>query len=195
MLISRFVKPFSLAITEVALLTLGIFYSSGEAHAATFTQTLPEYSFDGAPTFPNPSNIVGTFSFSLPSDEKITAAVLEGTFGNSEFPSSAGVDLYLDNLLVAQCIEFEQCWSGPGPVTWRFTFDESHFSQLEDGMAVLSAAQTSEFITRLGETTLTIETTPQPSTSVPEPATVLGLLAIGGSLLLSRKPSRSGPGD
>lgn len=168
-------------------MALGIFHSTQEAQAATLSYSLPEYNFDGAPTFPNPPNLVGTFSYTLPSDEAIVSAVIEGTFGNSVFPTSSGVDLYLDGLLVAQCVEFEQCWNGPGPVNWRFTFDQSNFSLLEEGIAGLTAAQTSEFITRLGETTLTIETASEPSASIPEPTTILGLLAVVGGLFSLRK--------
>jgi hypothetical protein len=190
MLILQVTKQLGLVGAGVAFVALGAFSPTHEAQAATLTYSLPEYNFDGAPTFPNPANLVGTFSYTLPSDEKIVSAVIEGTFGNSVFPSSAGVDVYLDNLLVAQCIEFEPCWSGFEPVNWRFTFDESHFSLLEDGIVTLTAAQTSEFVARLGTTTLTIETTSEPSPppeSIPEPATTLGLFGVLGGLLSLRK--------
>ncbi|MGB3532340.1 MAG: hypothetical protein WBA13_02365 [Microcoleaceae cyanobacterium] len=176
MWISQVAKQLSLAVTGATLVTLGVFYQTDEAQAATLTITLPEYNFDGSPVFPNPQNQVGTFFYTLPSDEKIVSATIEGTFGNSILDSSAGVDVYLDNLRVAQCFEFDLCWSGPGRVSWGFTFDESDFSLLEDGMAMLTASQTSEFVARLGETTLTIQTAPDPPTSIPEATTTLGLL-------------------
>jgi hypothetical protein len=190
MLILQVTKQLWLIGAGVAFVALGAFYPTHKAQAATLTNSLPEYNFDGAPTFPNPPNVVGTFSYTLPSDETIVSAVIEGTFGNSVFPSSAGVDVYLDDLLVAQCFEFEPCWGGFEPVTWRFTLDESHFSLLEDGMATLTAAQTSEFVARLGETTLTIETASEPSqppASIPEPATTLGLFGVLGGLFSLRR--------
>ncbi len=187
MWISQVTKQLSLAVTGATLVTLGIFFPTHAARAAILTNSLPEYNFDGEPTFPNPANLVGTFSYTLPSDAKIVSAVIEGTFGNSIFSTSAGVDVYLDNVLVAQCIEFEQCWNGPGPVSWSFTFDDSNFFLLEDGTAMLTAAQTSEFVSRLGETTLTIETVSEPSASIPEPTTTLGLLGLVGGLFSLRK--------
>ena len=108
MWISQVTKQLSLAVTGATLVTLGIFFPTHAARAAILTNSLPEYNFDGEPTFPNPANLVGTFSYTLPSDAKIVSAVIEGTFGNSIFSTSAGVDVYLDNVLVAQCIEFEQ---------------------------------------------------------------------------------------
>lgn len=207
MWISQVAKQLSFAVAGATLVTLGIFSHTDDVQAATLTKlqqlsdvnsertvtsTLPEYNFDGSPPFPAPQNLVGIFSYTIASNETIVSAVISGTFGNSLFTSSAGVDVYLDNLLVAQCFEFDQCWEGPGPVNWSFTFDSSNFSLLEDGEAILTAAQTSEFVSRLGVTTLTIETItksdpPQPPTSIPEPTAIVGLLGVVAGLSSLRK--------
>lgn len=190
MLILKLTKQLWLAGAGIAFVALGGFFPTHEAQAATLTYSLPEYNFDGAPPFPNSPNLVGTFSYILPSDETIVSAMIEGTFGNSVLPSSAGADVYFDNLLVAQCVEFELCWNASEAVQWRFTFDESDFSLLEDGTALLTVVQTSEFVARLGTTTLTIETASEPSpppTSIPEPTITLGLFGVLGGLLCLRK--------
>lgn len=189
MWISQVAKQFSLAVAGAALVGLGTLCHTDEATAATLTYTVPEYNFDGSPPFPTPQNLVGIFSYTISSNENITSAVISGTFGNSVFASSAGVDVYLDGLLIAQCFEFDNCWNSPSPESWSFTFDNSHFSLLEDGEARLTASQTSEFVARLGITTLTIETKTitDPPTSIPEPTTLVGLLGAVVGLSSLRK--------
>ena len=129
--------------------------------AAVITVSLPE--FDGTPygvgdPYPLPAVTVGTFTYSLPAGESIVAATLSSTFGNSGSATTAGVDYYLDGLLVAQCVPYAACWNGPGPNPWTFTFLPSQFALLVDGSAVMTAVQTNEYVIRTGGSTLQITT-------------------------------------
>ncbi len=189
MSILQVAKQLSFAVTGAAFVALGTVSHTDAANAATLSSTLPEYNFDGGPLFPTPQDLVGIFSYTISSNETITSAVISGTFGNSVFPSSAGVDISLDGLLIAQCFEFDNCWNSPEPESWSFTFDNSNFSLLEDAQAMLTASQTSEFVARLGVTTLTIETKTisDPPTSIPEPTTIVGLLGAVMGLSSLRK--------
>jgi len=108
----------------------------------------------------------------------ITSAKIEGQFGNSENPTTAGVDLLLDGLLVGQALPYGKEWYEGGP--WSHVFLPSEFGRLADGSATLLATQTNEFVIRLGVTTLTIETEQHEKENhvIPEPGT-LTLLGTG----------------
>ncbi|MGH9794660.1 MAG: PEP-CTERM sorting domain-containing protein [Candidatus Acidiferrales bacterium] len=179
----------------VGAVVLGlVFFMQTPAFADSVTSvSLPE--FNGTPIgsagpFPQPSVTVGIFTFLIPPGDVITAAVLTGTFGNSSSQfngSSAGVDVFLNGLLVAQCVIGTQCWTGPGPNAWSFTLSPSQLALLGSGSATLTAIQTSQTTIRLGVTNLTVATT----TVVPEPATLImfgsGIAAIGGIMRRRRK--------
>ncbi len=148
-------------------------------NAASFTITLPEYSYDGNSPFPNASQLVGTFNYLIPSNDQIVSASLSGTFGNSIVSNSAAVDVYLDSLQVAKCLFQSTCWTSGVPTPWSYVFAPGDLSLLADGTANLTSIQTSEAITRLGPTTLTIETA-STSASVPGPLPALGAAAAFG---------------
>lgn len=75
-------------------------------------------------------------------------------------PSQAG-------LLVGQCIEFAACWSGPGPTAWSDSLSLSDLMALGLGGDVpLVAAQTSQYVIRLGVTTITFDTSTGPVTEM-----------------------------
>jgi hypothetical protein len=60
-------------------------------------------------------------------------------------------------ILVGQCIEFDTCWTDGAD--WSDTLDLAELTALGLGASVpLIAAQTSEFIIRLGVTTMTFDT-------------------------------------
>ncbi|MBH8560635.1 PEP-CTERM sorting domain-containing protein [Nostoc sp. CENA67] len=186
MFISNVKEKLSMATVALAFLTFEAVLSPGHAQAATITSTLPEFSgeyFDGSASFPLSSVTVGTFSYTIPSGEQIVSASLSGTFGNSVVSNSSGLNLLLDGLQVAQCIRFDTCYYSATPEAFNFTFSPADLSLLNDGSALLTAIQTSEYVIRLGSTTLTIETA-----SVPESGTILGTLTVAGfSLALRRR--------
>jgi hypothetical protein len=145
--------------------------------ASADIQTLPEFS--GPQSFddpgPFPTYVVGTFNI-LPGD---TSLSISGNFGNSMNSSTAGVDLYLGNILVAQCVENAGCWTGPGPTPWTDSLTPTQIALLGTGLVNFTAVQTAEFTIRLGETTLTQSAvTPEPGTIVMLGSGLLGLIGV-----------------
>jgi len=189
-------KNLFIATCGAASFGLCTILSFGCAEAAIITSTIPEFngsSFSSDEPFPQPPVNIGIFSYTIPTGEEIVSAVISGTFGNSVVPNSSGLNLFVDSFQVASCARFDPlCYFGSIPTPWSFSFPASAFSFLTDNSMTLTATatQTSEFVIRLGETRLTIETAP--IASVPEPTSVLALLvivALGGSSALKRNLS------
>jgi len=135
------------------------------ASADTFTYTIPEFSggtyYDPGPF---PSYIVADLT--IPAAD-YTDVSFSGTFGNSVNPTSAGVDLFFGNItdgfdLLAQCFEYDPCWTGPGPTPWSANLGPL---DLTGGTYYFIASQTSEYTIRLGVTTGNF-TTPEPASLV-----------------------------
>jgi PEP-CTERM motif len=144
--------------------------SLGARAKADVIQTIGEYSGTGTFNDPGPyqpSTIVGTFTI-LPGDSAIT---ISGTFGNSASNSSAGVNLFLGNILVAQCVEFAACYTSTTP--FSDTLTAGQIASLGTGTVNFTAVETSQFVIRLGTTTLD-----QVPSTVPEPST-FALLGTG----------------
>jgi len=80
-------------------------------NAATITATLPEFNGPFNPTGPYPGAPlnVGTFTFVIPVGQQITSATLTGTFGNSQFSNTAGVDLRGAGILFGSCVALAAC--------------------------------------------------------------------------------------
>ena len=160
-------KKFLLFLCAVTL----VFGMVGNAGALTIDLTLPEYSspYHSSGTYYD-QYLVGTFNYDL-MGEMIVSATIEGQWGNSVVSTTAHNLLFVDDLQVANTHDYS-----PDPyynsfVHWSYTFTD--FSELMDGVANFYTIQTSEYVVRLGETTLHIETAP-----VPEPSTIL-LLGAG----------------
>jgi hypothetical protein len=161
--------------------------------AQVVTSTLPE--FNGAfhdTGFPQPPVTVGTFTFAPPAGTTIMSAILSGTFSNSQSSSTAGVDLFVGDVLVAQCVRLASCYFNPE--SFSFTFTPEQFALFASGTATLTAVQTSESYIRLGPATLTITYAPVTSV-VPEPATMTllasGLFGLGGVRVARRRRGRA----
>src|SRR5689334_7869403 len=166
---SGLLSPFTLGVRLLgSLLAVGVWLVPATALAQTrpITVTLPNYIGPVVGAAPFPALTIGTFNYTLLPGETIGAAQISGTWGNSSRPqSSAGVDLSVDGILVAQCIKPQTCWldAAPDLVPWSFTFSTpSHFSLLGDGHAQLTGQMTSEVQVYLGSLRLdlTVNTPP-----------------------------------
>ncbi|MCW8929777.1 MAG: PEP-CTERM sorting domain-containing protein [Gammaproteobacteria bacterium] len=162
--------------TKFTILFLILFLgSSVQATIVPFSDNVGDYSSPARSSgFPHDLGVVKTFNFEV---GDVLAATISGTWGNAAFSaSSSGADIYLDNILVAQCIEFASCWlNSTGTQSWSYTFSSSDLLTgiLDDGMAELRVVQTSSTNVRLGALTLSGRVK-----KVPEPASLL-LIGLG----------------
>ena len=163
-------------LTVIALSAFCVAFVS-LANATTYTATIPEFNGDYF-TDPGPFPSYTVADVFVLENFYFQDLSLAGTFGNSVVSTSAGVDLFFGNItwgfyLVGQCFEFDPCWTGPGPTAWSYDFGPV-FAPAGDYYFI--ASQTSEYVIRLGETTITAVT--------PEPSSLLllgtGLLGVVG---------------
>jgi hypothetical protein len=174
----------------------------GRPAHAQIVLTLPDFSgpFIGpAGPFPQPPLTVGTFAYAIPAGQSITSATVAGAWGNAQQAfATAGVDVFLDGILVARCLPLApDCWELGAPLRrWTFTFGPAQLAALADGSALLTAVQTNNDVIRLGQPTLTLLV--GPTAAVPEPAT-LSLVGAGIAVLIlgarHNRRSRPAPGQ
>ena len=143
------------------------------SHATIITHTFGEFSspYHNYGTY-NDQYTVGSFDYNL-NGQTIISAVISGQWGNSGSYTTAHNLLFVDSLQVANTRDHSPSPYNTSIVPWSYTFTD--FSTLLDGHIDFSTIQTSEYVVRLGETTITIETAP-----VPEPSTVL---LLGGGIV------------
>lgn len=135
--------------------------SSAQAGVTVIELTLPEYSspFHDAGAYYD-DYLVGTFNFSV-YGPSIVSATISGQWGNTLSVTTAHNELWLDGIKLADTHDYspDPYYNG-GP--WSYDFAPSEFPVLADGIAELYTIQTSEYVVRLGETTLRIESIPAP---------------------------------
>jgi hypothetical protein len=175
-------------LKKIMAIALLAFTFCGVARADLLHYTLPEYSFDGSAPYPESEQTVGIFAINAPVGHTIVSAIISGFWGNEAYPySTAGADVMLDGLLVAQCADQDPgCWwNDVAPRAWSYTLTSDQFAQLHDGFATLTVTQTSDYIVRLGSTSLTIETI-----AVPE-APAITFILMGFACFATMRRNRS----
>jgi hypothetical protein len=150
--------------------------------AAVIVVTFPEVNgathVIGDP-YPLPPVTVATSTFSIPAGEQVVSATASGFWGSTANPlSTAGVNVLLDGVLVAQCVKPDTgCWAnGAGQRPWSFNYGTA--GTLQDGSVTMTYVQTSEAIVRLGVTTLTIVTAPRVSVPTLSPWMMAALVLL-----------------
>jgi hypothetical protein len=187
---------FSTAKWAVAV---GVALASGLASAATVLVAFPEVNgqpFTVAGPFPQPPLTVATRTFAIPSGDRVVAATISGYWGSSGDPNStAGVTVAVDGVEVAKCVKPDaSCWTGDaGQRPWTHTFTPEEMLVLNDGVATMTALQTSDERIRLGVATLIIETAPPPGVPTLSAAglgALLTMMLAAGAVVLRRRRVR-----
>ena len=140
-------------------------------------QTIGEYNGAAIHVDPgpyDPPTVIGTFNI-LAGD---ASATISGFFGNSLASNSSGVDVFLGSILVASCVEFTACYNSLSPVAWSDTLTGAQLAALGTGPVNVTAVETSQFVVRLGVTTLDQVPAPEPGSMALLGVGILGLAAL-----------------
>lgn len=121
---------------------------------------------------------IGTFTFTIPTGDKVLGATISGTFGDVNFSTSALADLFVDGIKVGGCDDpTDPCAAGTldgSLVPWSYTFTAA---QLGNGPLDFTAVQNSGGAVIVGTPSLDIQVLPEPS-SISTLAGAGGLLAF-----------------
>lgn len=126
--------------------------------------TAPCYPGCDPSDFPIDWGTIRTFNYTVPPGHQVIDAVVSGTWGDgAPFDSSAPVELYLDGVLVAECVKFALCWLDDGQlVDWSFGFAANSVPGIDslfgDGQANLTAVQNDEISVILSNLQLVLTT-------------------------------------
>jgi hypothetical protein len=146
--------------------------------------------YDFSSTFPPNPISIGTFTFTIPSGEKVIGATISGTFGDGNIPDTALTDLYVLNgaIEVGACTSTSDPCAAPsalnGPLApWSHTFDVAELQNLAPDFAAgyldFTAVQNSFGAVIVGTPSLDLQVA-----QTPEPSCVFalagGLLALVG---------------
>jgi hypothetical protein len=130
----------------------------------------------------------------IPVDERVSSAKISGNWGTIDYPdSTAPVDVFLDDVLVAQCLASNPCWKddNSGQLAWSHTLTPAELSRIDTVNPQLTAVQRERGTVRLGLSTLVMETVPAPQIPTLSPFGLLMLLAAtaaAGAFALRRFP-------
>lgn len=175
------------------VLAISALLAGGAAGATTLHVEFPEVNGADLPNGPYAAQAIGVVrTLAIPRGERIVSATISGTWGSSAYPlGTAGVNVLLDDVLVASCLQGDpNCYAdAPSARPWTHVFTESELQRLNDGVVTLYQQQTSGNIVRLGKTVLAVssEVPPVPALSPFGLAALFAAMAAVGAFVLRRR--------